>query len=129
MAAQRSTSEETAADAALARWLRVEAGIHALQHLSAKQRALLPGLLPDENDLAVLATSMRLERQRGSGPTIFTRDGFALHPQWRSAASRGRVRDLLAALPPAITVADIRQRMRRLQRGVASRGDVERQLI
>ena len=77
MAAPRSTDE---AAAALACWLRLEAGIHALQHLSAKQRALLPGLLPDENDLAILATSMQLERRRGSGPTTFTRDGFALHP-------------------------------------------------
>jgi hypothetical protein len=65
------------ADDALARWWRLEYAIRALCGLTPEQRALVP-ILPDTDDLEVLAAAMRLEREQGAGSSTFTRDGFGL---------------------------------------------------
>src|SRR5438128_2109393 len=121
------TDARRQADEALARWHRLEAAVHALQSLTDAERTVLPGVLPDVGDLAVLGAALRCERAHGVGSSQFTA-AFGLARTWRSAARRGRVRDLLASLPSAITVADIRQRMVRLEHGRAARDAVDRQL-
>jgi hypothetical protein len=84
----------------VARWLRIEASIYAQQQLTEEQRALLPGVLLDVGDLAVLAASMRLEREQGKGSSAFT-EGFGLSssPKWRSQ-SRKAFRDFLICQVP-----------------------------
>jgi hypothetical protein len=83
---------------ALSRWLRVEAAVRALQDLTAEQRALLPGVLPDIDDLATLVAALRCERELGSGSSQFTA-AFGLPPNWRSR-SRRAFRDLLICQVP-----------------------------
>ena len=86
------------ADEAIARYLRVEAGIHALRQLTDEQRALLPGALPDATDLAVLGANLRLEREQGKGLSVFT-SGFGLSSKWRSRSKKALRDFFLCQIP------------------------------
>ena len=66
------TDARRQADDAIARYLRLEASIHTLQNLSDAERALLQGVLPDVDDLAVLRAAFRCEREEGKGRSVFT---------------------------------------------------------
>src|SRR5947207_1302705 len=118
MGAARCTSEEAAAEEALALWLRIEASIYALQQLTKEQRARLPpGVLPDVGDLAVLGASLRLEREQGKGPSSFTA-GFGLTPKWRSRSKRALRDSLICQVPtkanePSARAAEIAKALRR----------------
>jgi hypothetical protein len=63
---------------------------------------LLPGVLPDIADLAVLGASLRLEREIGTGPSAFTA-GMGLVPKWRSASRSVLVRQMIVDIPTKVT--------------------------
>jgi len=92
------TDARRQADEAIARYLRLEASIHTLQNLSGAERALLQGLLPDVDDLAVLRAAFRCEREEGKGPSAFTA-AFGLAPKWRTQSRSALIRELLLEVP------------------------------
>src|SRR5262245_41349438 len=95
-------NDEAAADEAVERYLRIETAVRLLLGLTAEQCGRLLGLLPDRDDLAVLAAALRCEREVGTGRSALT-EAFGLPPKWRSQSRRLLVRGLITAIPTKAT--------------------------